>query len=410
MGSIREMTESIPAKMLSVVVVLAVVGLVCTAWVATNSTNHVTAYFENTTGMYVGDRVKILGVEVGQIDSIEPDGERVRVAFSYDNKYDVPADAQAAVVAPTLVTGRYIQLAPAYTGGPTLDDGAEIPLDRTAVPVEFDEIKSQVVKLTEDAGRTPENPDGSLNRFVSSTAGALDGSGKTLHDSLTNLSAAAETLNASGGDLFATVQNLQKFTTALSASDQQIRGFSSELANVSGLLNDNRTELDAVLNSMLTTFQEVTKFIEDNRASLVNNVGQLTDITRLLVDRQDTLMSIFHGGPTALSNFYNLYDPQSNSLTGALSVAEMPDPRSLICALLTTVDAPQDECGKATSSFVGPLAQAAAAATSGTSLAAAPAPPGSANAPGAPAAPTDPVTSTVKELEGLILPRTNGAP
>lgn len=410
MGSAREMTKSIPAKLLLVVVALAVVGLICTAWVTKQSTNRVTAYFENTTGMYVGDRVKILGVEVGRIDSIEPDGERVRVAFSYDNEYDVPADAKAAVVAPTLVTGRYIQLAPAYTGGPTLDDGAEIPLERTAVPVEFDEIKSQVVKLSEDAGRTPEHPDGSLNRFVTSTAGALDGSGNALHDSLTNLSAAAETLNASGGDLFATVQNLQKFTTALSASDQQIRGFSSELANVSGLLNDNRTELDAVLNSMLMTFQEVTKFIEDNRASLVTNVVQLTDITRLLVDRQDTLMSILHSGPTAMSDFYNLYDPQSNSLTGALSVPEMPDPRSLICALLTTVDAPQDECGKATSSFVGSMAQAAATAAPGPSPAAAPAPAGSASPPGAPAAPTDPVASTVKELEGLILPHTNGAP
>lgn len=400
MASVREMARAVPARLLAVVIAVALVGLLTAAWIENHSVNHVTAYFQNTTGMYVGDRVMILGVEVGRITTIEPDGERVRVEFDYDNEYDVPADAKAAVVAPTLVTGRYIQLAPAYSGGPTLADGEEIPLDRTAVPVEFDEIKKQVVKLSEDAGRTPEHPDGSLNRFVSSTARTLDGTGTALHDSLIHLSDAATILNASGEDLFGTVENLQKFTTALAASDQQIRAFSGELANVSGLLNDNRTELDAVLSSMVTTFQEVTKFIEDNRGALVDNVGQLEEITRLLVDRQDTLMSILHSGPTALSDFYNIYDSDANSLTGALAVPEMPDPRSLICALLTTVDAPGDECNTAAGAFAAPLANAAVRQASPAPVTA-PRPPGI--TPGTPA-PNDPVASITQSLQNLILP------
>ncbi|QYB06686.1 MCE family protein [Rhodococcus sp. USK10] len=400
MASVREMARALPARLLAVVIAVALVGLLTAAWIENHSVNHVTAYFRNTTGMYVGDRVMILGVEVGRITTIEPDGERVRVEFDYDNEYDVPADAKAAVVAPTLVTGRYIQLAPAYSGGPTLSDGDEIPLDRTAVPVEFDEIKKQVVKLSEDAGRTPEHPDGSLNRFVSSTAHTLDGTGTALHDSLTHLSDAATTLNASGEDLFGTVENLQKFTTALAASDQQIRAFSGELANVSGLLNANRTELDALLSSMLTTFQEVTKFVEDNRGALVENTGQLETITRLLVDRQDTLMSILHAGPTALSDFYNIYDADANSLTGALAVPEMPDPRSLICALLTTVDAPANECATAAGAFAAPLANAAVRQATPAS-AVNPAAPG--GTPGAPA-PSDPVASITQSLQNLILP------
>ena len=400
MASVREMARELPARLFAVMIAVALVGLLTAAWIENHSVNHVTAYFRNTTGMYVGDRVMILGVEVGRITTIEPDGERVRVEFDYDNEYDVPADAKAAVVAPTLVTGRYIQLAPAYSGGPTLSDGDEIPLDRTAVPVEFDEIKKQVVKLSEDAGRTPEHPDGSLNRFVSSTAHTLDGTGSALHDSLTHLSDAATTLNASGEDLFGTVENLQKFTTALAASDQQIRAFSGELANVSGLLNANRTELDALLSSMLTTFQEVTKFVEDNRGALVENTGQLETITRLLVDRQDTLMSILHAGPTALSDFYNIYDPDANSLTGALAVPEMPDPRSLICALLTTVDAPANECATAAGAFAAPLANAAVQQATSAPVAN-PTPP--AGVPGSPG-PSDPVSSITTSLQNLILP------
>jgi len=235
---------------------------------------------------------------------------------------------------------------------------------------------------------------------VSNTAHTLDGTGTALHDSLTHLSDAATTLNASGEDLFGTVENLQKFTTALAASDQQIRAFSGELANVSGLLNANRTELDALLSSMLTTFQEVTKFVEDNRGALVENTGQLETITRLLVDRQDTLMSILHAGPTALSDFYNIYDPDANSLTGALAVPEMPDPRSLICALLTTVDAPTNECATAAAAFAAPLANAAVQQATSAPVANRTPPAGAPRSPG----PSDPVASITQSLQNLILP------
>ncbi len=344
--------------------------------------------------------MKILGVEVGRITSIQPDGERVRVELEYDNDYPVPADAKAAVVAPTLVTGRYIQLAPAYTEGPTLADGDEIPLDRTAVPVEFDEVKKQVVKLSEDAGRTPpENPDGSLNEFVSSTARTLNGTGSALHDSLTDLSDAATTLAAGGEDLFGTVASLQRFTTSLAANDEQIRSFSEELASVSGMLNANRTELDALLSSMLTTFDEVTVFIEDNRGALVDNIDQLENITRLLVDRQDTLMTILHAGPTALSDFYNIYDPDANSLTGALAVPDVPDARSLICALLTTANAPENECAKAAGSFAAPVAGTAAERVAQAAV-----PTFDPAAPAGTPAPADPLASITAGLQQLIMP------
>ncbi|OZD69156.1 mammalian cell entry protein [Rhodococcus sp. 05-340-1] len=345
--------------LLVVAAALAAVVVLTTGAVAQRvGTNHVSAYFTNTAGLYVGDRVMILGVEVGSIDEITPEGDRVRVDMSYDNDNPVPVDAGAVIVAPTLVTGRYVQLAPVYSGGPTLEDGDIIELERTASPVEFDEIKKQVVTLARDVGRTPENPDGALTDFVSTTADTLAGNGQTLHDSLVTLSEAVHTLDSGSPDLFATVQNLQSVTSALAANDDRIVGFSSELAGLSGFLNDNRTELDATLSSMSTTFAEVTSFVNDNRELLNNDVSKLNTLTTLLVDKEDTLAQILHTAPTAMSNFYNIYDEKSDSLTGALAVADAPDPRSLICALLTTANAPADECTKATDSIGRGLAGA----------------------------------------------------
>ncbi|MDN3459903.1 MCE family protein [Rhodococcus sp. APC 3903] len=346
-----------PFMLLIAIVLAAAVALTTGAVAQRAGTNHVSAYFKNTAGLYVGDRVMVLGVAVGSIENIAPEGDRVRVDMSYDNDYAVPADAGAVIVAPTLVTGRYIQLAPVYTGGPVMVDESTIELEKTASPVEFDEVKKQIVKLANDVGSTPENPTGALSDFVSTTADTLRGNGQTLHDSLVKLSDAVHTLDAGGTDLFATVENLQQVTAALATNDRQIVGFSNELAGLSGVLNDNRTELDAALSSMSTTFAEVTSFITDNRELLRNDVGKLNTITGLLVDREDALASILHAGPTALSNFYNIYDEKSNSLTGALAVADVPDPRSLICALLTTANAPADECSKANAAIGQGLAE-----------------------------------------------------
>ena len=56
--------------------------------------NTVVAYFPVANALYTGDRVEIMGVQVGSIDKIEPAGDKMKVTFHYANKYKVPADAR----------------------------------------------------------------------------------------------------------------------------------------------------------------------------------------------------------------------------------------------------------------------------------------------------------------------------
>ena len=66
---------------------------------------NVVGYFDNSNGIYVGDDVRILGVPVGRITAIEPEPERVKISFWYDDRYDVPADANAAILSPAPCSG-----------------------------------------------------------------------------------------------------------------------------------------------------------------------------------------------------------------------------------------------------------------------------------------------------------------
>ena len=100
----------------------------------------VVAYFEDSAGLFVGNDVGILGVTVGKITSIEPDGDQVKVTMEVDDDYDVPADAGAVVVARSVATDRYVELTPVYRKGPKMEDGDEIGLERTRTPVDFDQV------------------------------------------------------------------------------------------------------------------------------------------------------------------------------------------------------------------------------------------------------------------------------
>ena len=66
----------------------------------------------------------MLGVQVGAVDKVTPSGTDVVVEMHYDDDIDVPADAKAVIVSPSIVGDRYIQLTPVYESGPKLADGA----------------------------------------------------------------------------------------------------------------------------------------------------------------------------------------------------------------------------------------------------------------------------------------------
>ncbi|WP_063001634.1 MCE family protein [Nocardia mikamii] len=376
--------KRIPRFAVIAVGVVAVVAVAVSVLAAAHpSKKHVVAYFRSTTGLYPGDSVDVLGVKIGTVDKVVPAGDRVRVEMSVDADRRVPADAKAAIIAPTLVSGRYVQFAPAYTHGPTLADGAVIPLERTAVPVSFDEEKKQVDELLEALGPNGHNGNGPLADAVSAAAGTVDGRGTTINNTLAALSAAAVALDKGSPDLFGTLRNLQSFVSALAANDKQIVGFAGQLSSVSQLLSDNRTELNALLNSLATQMGQIQEFVKNNRGQLVSDVSSLQHITQLLVDKEDDLAQILHSAPTALGDFYNIYDPQTASLTGGLALPGIPDGRSLLCVLATTVNAPPDMCRTATQSLAGQLAGAVAET----------------RPPSAPA-PTD--------LQGLLAPLTGG--
>ncbi|MET9028080.1 MCE family protein [Nocardia sp. NPDC004168] len=326
------------ALVLAGVVVAALVVAVAWNGITRIGTTKVTAYFTSTSGLYAGDDVRVLGVKVGRIDAIEPGADRVKVSMTLNRGVDVPADPKAVIISPSLVSARFIQIAPAYTGGPKLKDNSVIPIEHTAVPVEWDDIKAELSKLATALGPVGDDKQGSFGRFVDTAANNLDGNGQRFRDTLRELSATLNTLSDGRTDLFGTVRNLQKFVDVLSASNEQIVQFEGRLASVSSVLAGVSSDLGAGLDNLDAAIVDVRRFIAGSGAELAEGVQRLADATQVLVDKRPELERVLHSGPTALVNFYQIYKPAQGTLTGAIALNNPADPLGFLCGSVRALE------------------------------------------------------------------------
>lgn len=336
------------------VIVATIVAVLVTIGVGSRD-KHAVAYFDKTVNLYVNDEVRVLGVRVGKVAEITPDGTRVRVDIAYDRKVTVPANAGAVIVAPTLVTGRFVQLTPVYAGGPVLPDEGIIPKERTVVPVEWDEVMKQVDRVAEALGPQGANADGSLSRLLRTSAANLDGNGEKIGQTIHNISEAMATLSDGRDDLFGTVRNLQVFTSALAGSDAQVEEFTHRLAAVSNILDTNKQKLADVLKTLSVASRQVTDFARDNRNSVGASVDKLAHVTDALAAQQNALALLLHYAPTGLANLYNIYDPLSGGLTGRLAPANLGDPASFVCSAAVAVAASSAQQEQTCAQALAPL-------------------------------------------------------
>lgn len=310
-------------RVLVLVAVLALVTAGTLWWIfGGDADKRITAFFDRTVGVYPGSDVQVLGVRVGAVESVTPRGERVEVVFTLDPSVGVSDRTNAVVVAPSVVSDRYVQLTGLSRGGPRLADGAVIPESRTATPIELDELYASLNTLVSALGPDGANADGALSELLDTGAANLAGNGQAFNDSVRNFAEAARTLSGSAGDLFGTVDELQKFTTMLAGNDRQILSVNTQLDQVWRTLSADRDELSTALRTLASALADIQAFIRDNRAAIESNVDKLAETTQLLVNNRASLAETLDVAPLAVTNTLNAFDPGSGTLQGRANILE----------------------------------------------------------------------------------------
>jgi len=290
---------------------------------ASQGGKQITAYFSEAIGVYPGSTVRVLGVPVGTVDAVRPVGREVEVTMTLNHGIAVPADAQAVVVAPSVVADRYVQLTPAYTGGPQIADNAVIPLSRTAVPVEVDQLYAALNQFMKELGPDGVNKHGALSNLIKTGAANLSGNGAALQSMITEYSGLSKTLGSGSSQLFGTISNLALFTGMLKTNDSQVRLAEQQLAQVSAFLASDRTDLAAAMSTLSSALGQVATFIQSNRSLLKSNVSKLAAVTSLLVQERASLAEALNTVPLAADNVVNAYDAATRTLDGRGDLNEL---------------------------------------------------------------------------------------
>ena len=327
----RRWTVGLAAVLVAVLVggIVAVVRAIDGA-----SRTYVTAYFTSSTGVFTGDDVRILGVRVGEIESIEAQPQRVKITFWVDDRFAVPADAQAVILSPSLVSARAIQLVPAYDGGPALANRGVIPLERTAVPVEWDDLRGQLEKLVD--ALQPSQPGGvsTLGALVNTAADNLRGSGTDIRDTIIRLSQAFSALGDHSDDLFGTIRDLSLVVTALQNSKDVLRALNDNLAATTAVLVNQPGEVDRAIADIKAVVTDVTDFAAENREPVGTTADLLVSISDALDQSLDDIKQTLHVAPTQLANFVNMYPPAVGGFAGAFSLNNFANPIQFLCGAI----------------------------------------------------------------------------
>lgn len=301
------------------------------------------AHFPRTVSIYEGSDVRVLGVPVGKVDSVTPNGTDVKVTMHYDADVQVPADAKAVIVAPSVVGDRYVQLTPAYTNGPVLKDGAVLDASRTAVPLELDDIYGSLDKFVVALGPTGANKNGALSDLLEQTARNFGGQGAQVRQTIGDFGKLGKTLDDNKEALFSSAAQLQSFVSTLAKNDSTVRDFNASLAQVSTMLAGERGDLSAALRNLATALGDVTTFVRTNKDVLHSDIGSLNRVAKVLVKRRAELSEILDDAPLALNNLFYAYDPNSGTLDTSANMGStlgnaVNDPALTLCTFLNQAD------------------------------------------------------------------------
>lgn len=259
---------------------LPLAALLVLAWLATACTGGGDQTFHvelaRTHNLFVDSPVKVMGVEVGRVTGLDaPEGSGAVIAtVQVDDGVDVPAEASARLIQGTVLGERFIQLEPPFEGGEALEDGETIPLERTQVPAEFDELLSSLEDFL--GGLPPEEVD----RFIVNVAEVLAGRGEQLGTTLEATSEALDTLRANDRELVSLLVGVADLTETLATRDAELRALLTDYASLSGTLAAERDTIDRALAESARVLVEVEDLLEEQGERLGASTEVLTRITR----------------------------------------------------------------------------------------------------------------------------------
>ncbi len=241
------------------------------------------AMFGEAGGLKPDDEVRIAGVRVGKVDSIELAGDQVEVTFKVDDTAAFGRDTRAAIKVKTILGSMFLALEPA--GGGQLPEGTTIPQERTSSP--FD-----VVDAFEGLASTSEEIDtDQLAASLTTLADLTRNTPEEFRGALDGLSRLSSNVAAKDEQLNTLLQNLERVSTVLDERDDDIIALMKDSDVLFRALVARRDAVHELLVSSTRLSKELTALVRQSRADLAPALEHLQNVVAVLNKNEDNLDS-----------------------------------------------------------------------------------------------------------------------
>jgi phospholipid/cholesterol/gamma-HCH transport system substrate-binding protein len=250
------------------------------------------AEFAESGGLRVDDEVRIAGVRVGKVESIELDGDKVRVGFRVETDSDFGKETHAAIKVKTLLGAMYIALVPAGEG--QLEEDDTIPVERTSSPYDVVDAFSGLAETSADIDTDQ------LANSLTTLADLTRNTPEEFREALDGVSALSETIASRDAEINSLLQNLERVSTVLDARDQDIIGLMRDSDVLFRALVSRRDAIHDLLVSTSTLSEELTALVSQSRADLKPALNHLENVVAVLnkneanIDNSIRLMAPFY--------------------------------------------------------------------------------------------------------------------
>lgn len=258
--------------------------------------------------LFEGSDVTVGGLSVGEVAELSTEDDRVRVTMALDADVDVPADARAMVTAESLLGERYVQLEPIYDGGPTLADGAVIPLDRTGVPAEVDEVLAGLDDLT------AELDEGELGELTAELAEVLEGQGADLGRLLDGLAEASAVLADVDDTLLDALDSLADVAELVESRQEAIAPLLDDLSTVAATVRDEREPLVGAAAELRRLTEALEPLLAEHGEELPGELEQLATFLATAERGSQEIERFLSGSADLLSASGLAFDYESATL------------------------------------------------------------------------------------------------
>jgi len=281
-----------------------------------------TVYFDRATSFYEGSHVKVMGIDVGTVEKVEIQADRIKVEAVVDGDVPLPADVKASIVPLNLVGERNLVLYPAYTGGPKAESGHVIEQKDTTLPVETDEALASFSKVLDAIDPAQ------ARRVTRRTAKAFEGNGEVFNQVLQESGRLTETLGGQADSLAELAQNLSVLSDVVEGKEDALGDMIEQLSAATSVFAQEREAIEKLVKSLVKLVRSGDVLLEKYEGTLADDLHVLTQVTLVLKGNSGQLEQLVDSLPKVADALLQTWDPKTHTAT--LKVSLDPALRNLV--------------------------------------------------------------------------------